>query len=82
MKIGPVKIEDRNQAEKGRIFLKDRWAVLCPSRLLLFKNNQALEMIHSQEALAVYPLGESQFELRSGELLSEKNFQNKRPFKD
>ena len=37
---GPVYIEDRNQAEKGCILLKSRWAVLCPSRLLLFKSER------------------------------------------
>ena len=37
---GPVHIEDRCQAEKGNILLKARWAVLCSSRLLLFKNER------------------------------------------
>ena len=38
---GPVKIEDRNQAEKGYVYLKERWAILCNSRLLLFKNERS-----------------------------------------
>ena len=37
---GPVHIEDRNQAEKGHVLLKSRWAVLCPSRILLFKSER------------------------------------------
>ena len=35
---GPVKIENTELARKGQILIKHRFAVLCPSRLLLFKN--------------------------------------------
>jgi len=37
---GPVKIEDRALALKGEIMLKDRFAVLCSNRLLLFKSEK------------------------------------------
>ena len=79
---GPVKIEDRVQAEKGNILLKERWAVLCPTRLLLFKSERYSQMNTNKPALAVYPLNESDFERRAGTTLTEFNFQNKRPFKD
>ena len=67
-------IEDRNQAEKGNIYLKERWAVLCASRLLIFKNEKDCRGKMAKQALSVYPLGESQFEIRGGELLKDKNF--------
>lgn len=79
---GPVKIEDRSQAEKGNVLLKERWAVLCPSRLLLFKSERYSLTNTKQAALAVYPLNESNFELRSAATLTEYNFQNRRPFED
>ena len=53
---GPVKIEDRQKALKGQILLKDRFAVLCPSRLLLFKNERESRKQESGNALAVYPI--------------------------
>ena len=37
---GPVKIEDPRLAKTGQILLKHRFAVLCPSRLLLYKNEK------------------------------------------
>ena len=37
---GPVKIKDKALAEKGHILLKERWAVLCPSRILLFRRKE------------------------------------------
>ena len=67
-------IEDRRQAAKGNIFLKERWAVLCVSRLLIFKNEKECRGRMAKQALSVYPLGESQFEIRGGELLTDKNF--------
>lgn len=38
VRAGPVKVEDKASALKGAVLLKDRFAVLCPSRLLLFKS--------------------------------------------
>ena len=79
---GPVHIEDRAQAEKGNILLKARWAVLCPSRLLLFKNERHTLMGAKHGALAVYPLNESNFELRRSAALTPYNFQKIKPFED
>ena len=79
---GPVHIEDRSQAEKGNILLKARWAVLCSSRLLLFKNERHTLRGAGQGALAVYPLNESNFELRRSAALTPYNFQKIKPFED
>ena len=37
--FGQVLIEDRANANKGKILLKERFAVLCPTRMLLFKRS-------------------------------------------
>ena len=58
---GPVKIEDRNQALKGQILLKDRFAVLCSSRLLLFKGERESRTSMHGSALAVYPIANADF---------------------
>ena len=79
---GPVHIEDRIQAEKGNILLKSRWAILCPSRLLLFKSERHTLKGVNQAALAVYPLNESNFELRNAPALTPYNFQKIKPFED
>ena len=39
-----VKIRDRKAGENGVVKMKDRWAVLCPSRLLLFKSKSCVGM--------------------------------------
>ena len=44
--------------------MKDRWAVLCPARLLLFKDK--MEFGSFQLALAVYPIINSEFKLSLG----------------
>jgi hypothetical protein len=44
--------------------MKDRWAVLCPARLLLFK--EKMEFGSFQLALAVYPIINSEFKLSLG----------------
>ena len=49
---GPVKIEDRAAAYRAEIKLKDRYAVMSQTRLLLFKN----ERENNSDALAVYPI--------------------------
>ena len=57
--------------------MKERWAILCTSRLLIFKRKlDERGPIESSHALAVYPLIDAQFELKSGELLELKNFKN------
>jgi hypothetical protein len=60
--IAPFKIEDKNSTSfGGTITLKTRWGVLCPTRLLLFKNKY--EKISNQLALAVYPIINSDFKI-------------------
>ena len=75
---GPVKIEDRAQALKGKILLKDRFAVLCPSRLLLFKNVQSRWL--NETALAVYPIARSDFQKYDAPALTELNFASHKNF--
>ena len=77
---GPVKIEDRAQALKGQILLKDRFAVLCPSRLLLFKNERESRKQEAGHALAVYPIAQSDFSMHDSPPLTEANFASLKNF--
>ena len=77
---GPVKIEDRQKALKGQILLKDRFAVLCPSRLLLFKNERESRKQEAGNALAVYPIAQSDFTLHDAPPLTEANFASIKDF--
>ena len=77
---GPVKIEDRAHALKGKILLKDRFAVLCPSRLLLFKNERESRKQEGGSALAVYPITWSDFALHDSPTLTEANFASHKNF--
>ena len=77
---GPVKIEDRAKALKGQILLKDRFAILCPSRLLLFKNERESRTQASGVALAVYPIANSDFSLHDAPALGASNFASQKNF--
>jgi hypothetical protein len=70
---GWVLIEDRNSAQKGRIQLKERFAVLCPTRLLLFKRALEKRPTKTQQALAVYPIVNSDFEVLQSPKLTAEN---------
>lgn len=57
-----MRIEDKNHNHVtfgGTPKFKDRWAVLCPTRLLMFKSEQSL---YKGMALAVYPIVNSTFD--------------------
>jgi len=64
---GRVKIEDKSVTFGGKPSFKERWAVLCETRLLLFKSQQTEKSQRTQEnsgadyALAVYPIISSTF---------------------
>ena len=77
---GPVKIEDRKQAQKGQIMLKDRYAVLCPSRILLYKSEKESRTSVQGLALAVYPIANADFSLVSAPPLTEFNFASRKAF--
>ena len=77
---GPVKIEDRAQAMKGQIVLKERFAVLCQSRLLLFKNEKESRRAQRGLALAVYPIVNSYFSLEAALPLTDYNFKSRKDF--
>lgn len=70
---GWVLIEDRNSALKGRIQLKERFAVLCPTRLLLYKRAPEKRPVKAQQALAVYPIVNSDFEVLQAPRLTAEN---------
>jgi hypothetical protein len=60
--IATLKIEDKNSTSfGGTVSLKTRWGVLCPTRLLLFK--QKYIQTSNQLALAVYPIINSDFRI-------------------
>lgn len=62
IKSGPIKIKDTHtHSFGGDPAFKDRWSVLCPARLLLFKE-RPITGIRSL-ALAVYPIINSEFKL-------------------
>ena len=64
IKSGPFKIKDSNTHSFGaEPVLKDRWAVLCPARLLLFKQKPVSGL--NQLALAVYPIINTEFKVKS-----------------
>ena len=79
---GSVKIEDRQSALKGKILLKERYAVLCQSRLLLFKSEKAkVDKQHSRdEAVAVYPIHNADFMIHAAPPLTEYNFASRKSF--
>ncbi len=63
LKSGPVKIRDTySQSFGADPAFKDRWAVLCPARLLLFK--EKTDFGSKQLALAVYPIINTEFKLQ------------------
>ena len=66
-----VLIEDRLSAQQGKLVLKERFAVLCPTRLLLFKHSY--EKTKKQQALAVYPLVNTDFEILDAPKLTRQN---------
>ena len=68
---GPVKIQCRVLASKGKVLLKDRFAVLCPSRLLLFRNGWEIKKPEQGLALAVYPIVRSEFSLHDAPPMTE-----------
>lgn len=77
---GPVKIEDRASAQKGQILLKERYAVLCQTRLLLFKGEKESRRSEKGLALAVYPIVRSDFSLLQAPPLTEYNFASRKAF--
>lgn len=77
---GPVKIEDRASAQKGQILLKERYAVLCQSRLLLFKNEKESRKNQKGQALAVYPISQASFAIHDASPLTEYNFASRKAF--
>ena len=60
-------------AEKGKILLKERFAVLCATRLLLFKKPLQQKSMRTQQALAVYPLVNSDFDILDAPTLTQNN---------
>jgi len=63
IKSGHVKIKDKNTHSFGaEPTFKDRWAILCPARLLLFKDKPNTNL--KQLALAVYPIINTDFKLK------------------
>jgi hypothetical protein len=68
-----VLIEDKHAAKTGRILLKERYAVLCPTRLLLFKKSTEKKPVRMQQVMAVYPLVNSDFELIDAPRLTSEN---------
>ena len=63
IKSGPLKIKDTNTHSFGaEPAFKDRWAVLCPARLLLYKERPVSTM--KQLALAVYPIINTEFRVK------------------
>ena len=62
IKSGPVKIKDTHtHSFGGEPAFKDRWAVLCPARLLLFKERPLVGI--NALALAVYPIINTEFKI-------------------
>jgi hypothetical protein len=58
--FGKLKVEDKKFPSFGtEPILKDRWGVLCPTRLLLFKDEPNLS--NKQLALAIYPIINSDY---------------------
>lgn len=76
--VGPLKIEDQKHAELGQILLKDRFAVLCATRILLFKSREQSEKF--EEALSVYPLISAEFYPHEAPPLTEFNFASLKAF--
>jgi len=68
-----VLIEDKQSAAKGKILLKERFAVLCPTRLLLYKKPVIKVPVRLQQAMAVYPLVNSDFQLLEAPRLAKEN---------
>ena len=71
---GLVRIKNRTQTKKGHMLMKDRFAVLCPSRILLFKSES--EKAAGKGCNAVYPLIRSDFNLHEATNLTETTFAN------
>ena len=65
---------------KGQIVLKERFAVLCQSRLLLFKNEKESRRAQRGLALAVYPIVNSDFSLEVALPLTDYNFKSRKDF--
>ena len=77
---GALKIEDRNAALQGQILLKDRYALLTQSRLLVFKNVRDSKRERHSDALAVYPIAHASFSEHEAPALSEANFSSCKAF--
>lgn len=76
--VGPLKIEDAKHASLGQILLKDRFAVLCATRILLFKSRAHSE--NKEDALSVYPLISADFSPHDSLPLTEFNFASVKAF--